>query len=55
MRLFALCLLAVAKLIYIFLQYLMPWARVGVPYGPTNDPALGRDLWAWLEEQVKDI
>ncbi|EIN12451.1 NAD(P)-binding protein [Punctularia strigosozonata HHB-11173 SS5] len=36
-------------------KYLMPWARVGVPYAPTNDPALGRDLWAWLEEQLKDL
>ncbi|EIN12416.1 NAD(P)-binding protein [Punctularia strigosozonata HHB-11173 SS5] len=36
-------------------KYLIPWARIGTPYGPTNDPALGRDLWVWMEEQVQDI
>ncbi|EIN12452.1 NAD(P)-binding protein [Punctularia strigosozonata HHB-11173 SS5] len=36
-------------------KYLIPWARVGVPYAPANDPARGRDLWAWMEEQIKDM
>ena len=32
-------------------EYLVPWARVGNPR--SNDPALGRELWTWLEEQVE--
>ena len=32
-------------------EYLVPWARVGTPR--SNDPALGKELWTWLEEQVE--
>jgi len=31
--------------------YLVPLARFGEPR--SNDPALGRELWEWFEEQVK--
>ncbi|KIJ18173.1 hypothetical protein PAXINDRAFT_9255 [Paxillus involutus ATCC 200175] len=33
-------------------QYLIPWARIGTPQADTQDPQLGKELWAWLEEQV---
>ncbi|KAG6374030.1 hypothetical protein JVT61DRAFT_4668 [Boletus reticuloceps] len=33
-------------------QYLIPWARIGAPRAYTQDPQLGKELWAWLEEQV---
>jgi len=36
-------------------KYLVAWARAGQPYARTQDPALGRQLWEWAEEQVKDI
>jgi len=36
-------------------KYLIPWARIGSPREDTQDAATGRQLWAWLEEQVKDI
>lgn len=36
-------------------KYLIPFARVGVPSAHTQDPRIGEELWAWLEEQVKDI
>lgn len=32
-------------------EYFTQWARMGVPR--SNDPVLGRELWAWLEEQVE--
>lgn len=38
-----------------FFQYLIPWARVHAPKAKTQDPKLGKELWAWLEEQVKDV
>jgi len=36
-------------------EYLVPWARIGSPYKKTQDPATGKALWEWMEEQVKDI
>ncbi|KAG1723243.1 uncharacterized protein EDB91DRAFT_1173181 [Suillus paluster] len=36
-------------------KYLVPWARVGSPRQETQDAQLGKALWEWLEEQVKDI
>jgi retinol dehydrogenase-12 len=36
-------------------QYLVPWARVGTPRADTQDPQLGKELWAWLEEQVTKL
>ncbi|KII88024.1 hypothetical protein PLICRDRAFT_111724 [Plicaturopsis crispa FD-325 SS-3] len=36
-------------------QYIIPWARVGRGNDAMRDPKLGRDLWAWLEEQVADV
>lgn len=32
-------------------EYINQWDRVGKPR--SNDPALGRELWTWLEEQVE--
>ncbi|KAF8556732.1 hypothetical protein OG21DRAFT_1520886 [Imleria badia] len=36
-------------------QYLVPWARIGTPRADTQDPQLGKELWAWLEEQVAKL
>ncbi|KAF8883526.1 NAD-P-binding protein [Infundibulicybe gibba] len=33
-------------------KFLIPWARVGTPRADSQDPKIGRELWAWLEEQV---
>jgi retinol dehydrogenase-12 len=39
----------------LFVQYLIPWARVGVARAATEDPEAGRQLWEWAEDQVKNI
>ncbi|KAI6135360.1 hypothetical protein EDD17DRAFT_1616263 [Pisolithus thermaeus] len=36
-------------------QHLVPWAQVGKCRPDTQDPQLGRKLWAYLEEQVENI
>ncbi|KAJ7459941.1 hypothetical protein FB451DRAFT_1505964 [Mycena latifolia] len=36
-------------------KYLIPWARVGNMPPGSSDPAAGKALWTWLEEQVTDI
>ncbi|KAI0631524.1 NAD-P-binding protein [Trametes polyzona] len=36
-------------------KYLIPWARIGRARKETDDPELGRKLWAWLEDAVKDV
>ncbi|KAG1854841.1 hypothetical protein DFJ58DRAFT_376912 [Suillus subalutaceus] len=36
-------------------KYLVPWARVRPPRQETQDPQLGKALWDWLDEQVKDV
>ncbi|KAG6824387.1 hypothetical protein H0H87_011904 [Tephrocybe sp. NHM501043] len=37
-------------------KYLAPWARViDTPKASALDPVLGRQVWEWLEEQVKDL
>ncbi|KAF9055839.1 hypothetical protein BJ165DRAFT_1412265 [Panaeolus papilionaceus] len=37
-------------------KYLIPWARVGTRPNPIGfDEKLQEELWAWLEEQVKDV
>ncbi|KAG2121877.1 hypothetical protein DEU56DRAFT_90952 [Suillus clintonianus] len=36
-------------------KYLVPWARVRSPRQETQDAQLGKALWEWLEEQVKDM
>ncbi|OAX33475.1 NAD(P)-binding protein [Rhizopogon vinicolor AM-OR11-026] len=36
-------------------KYLIPWARIGDPRADTQDPQQGKELWNWLEEQVKDV
>jgi retinol dehydrogenase-12 len=36
-------------------KYLWPWAREGSMPGPTKDAKLGEEVWAWCEEQVKDL
>jgi NAD(P)-dependent dehydrogenase (short-subunit alcohol dehydrogenase family) len=33
-------------------KHLIPWARMGNPRADTQDPKVGRELWAWLEEQT---
>ncbi|QRV81920.1 short chain dehydrogenase [Ceratobasidium sp. AG-Ba] len=34
-------------------QYFIPWARHSKSRADTHDEALGKKLWAWLEEQVE--
>jgi len=36
-------------------KYLIPWARIGKPHPGTLDAELGEKLWAWLEDQTKDV
>ncbi|KAI9573392.1 hypothetical protein HD554DRAFT_2202150 [Boletus coccyginus] len=36
-------------------KYLIPWARIGSPRADTQDPEVGKKLWEYLEEQVKDV
>jgi len=36
-------------------KYLTVWARYGIPAPQTQDAEVGRKLWEWLEEQVKDL
>lgn len=36
-------------------QYLVPWARVGEARKEARDAGLGKKLWAWMEEQVRDV
>jgi retinol dehydrogenase 12 len=36
-------------------QYLVPWARYGKVNPVAEDISLGKELWAWLEEQIKDL
>ncbi|KIM89111.1 hypothetical protein PILCRDRAFT_60821 [Piloderma croceum F 1598] len=36
-------------------KYLIPWARLGEPRADTQDPKVGKELWAWLEEQVQGV
>jgi retinol dehydrogenase-12 len=38
-----------------FIQYLIPFAKVGTPSAHAQDPQIGQELWTWLEEQIKDI
>ncbi|KAF8895388.1 NAD(P)-binding protein [Infundibulicybe gibba] len=32
-------------------KFVIPWAGVGKPRIETGDPELGKELWAWLEDQ----
>ncbi|KAK0212254.1 NAD(P)-binding protein [Desarmillaria ectypa] len=36
-------------------KFMVPWCQVGKMTEATRDPELGERLWAWMEEQVKDI
>ncbi|KAF5343485.1 hypothetical protein D9758_015640 [Tetrapyrgos nigripes] len=36
-------------------KYLVPWARLGAPVRAAEDEKLGKELWEWCEEQVKDF
>ncbi|KAJ7596201.1 hypothetical protein C8J56DRAFT_819676 [Mycena floridula] len=36
-------------------KYLVPWARIYRAPPATQDKELGKALWEWLEEQVKDL
>ncbi|KAG5648353.1 hypothetical protein DXG03_004925 [Asterophora parasitica] len=38
-----------------FIQYLIPWARIGTAIPATDDPELGKQLWTWAEEQVANV
>ena len=38
-----------------YLQYLVPWARVGTPTASAQDPKLAEELWNWMEEQVQNV
>ena len=44
-----------SKLLNVVSKYLIPFARVGAPIADTQDPQTGKELWTWLEEQVKDL
>lgn len=37
------------------MQYLIPWAREGLAKKETDNVELGRTLWIWLEDAVKDV
>ncbi|KAF8893282.1 NAD-P-binding protein [Mucidula mucida] len=34
-------------------QFLIPWARIGIPAPVTDDQELARTLWNWLEENTR--
>jgi len=36
-------------------KYLTTWARVSLPNDQALDSELGKKLWKWCEEQVKDV
>ncbi|KNZ76729.1 hypothetical protein J132_08801 [Termitomyces sp. J132] len=36
-------------------KYLAPWARVRSPRSDALHPLLGKQLWEWLDEQIKDL
>ncbi|KAJ7642683.1 hypothetical protein DFH06DRAFT_1283512 [Mycena polygramma] len=36
-------------------KYLIPWARIGKPHPDSQKPELGKELWDWMEEQVKAV
>lgn len=36
-------------------KYLWPWAREGKTPGPAKNLKLQQQVWAWCEEQVKDV
>ncbi|KIM74352.1 hypothetical protein PILCRDRAFT_14500 [Piloderma croceum F 1598] len=36
-------------------KYLIPWARIASARKDSQDPATGKELWTWLDEQVKDV
>ncbi|KAJ6576413.1 hypothetical protein DFH09DRAFT_1149262 [Mycena vulgaris] len=36
-------------------KFIIPWGRLGPARKDTADPNLGKELWTWLEEQVKDL
>ncbi|KAH9949537.1 hypothetical protein B0H21DRAFT_728453 [Amylocystis lapponica] len=35
-------------------EFLIPWARVGKCRKEAYDEEIGKRLWSWLEEQVKE-
>ncbi|KAK0464215.1 uncharacterized protein EV420DRAFT_1515391 [Desarmillaria tabescens] len=36
-------------------KYFIPWARLGTPNPASQDEQKGKQLWDWLEDQVKDV
>ena len=44
-----------AYLFFFFTKFAIPWGRDGpIPAG-SQDETLGKELWDWCEEQVKDL
>ncbi|KAF9465125.1 hypothetical protein BDZ94DRAFT_1307286 [Collybia nuda] len=36
-------------------KFVVPWGWLAPARSDTTDPQIGKELWTWLEEQVKDI
>ncbi|KAF7367271.1 NAD(P)-binding protein [Mycena sanguinolenta] len=36
-------------------KFFMPWARLGEAKAGADDEKLGEELWAWLEDQIREI
>ncbi|KAJ6619837.1 NAD-P-binding protein [Mycena sp. CBHHK59/15] len=36
-------------------KFIIPWGLLGSARKDTNDAQLGKELWTWLDEQVKDV
>ncbi|KAI0769385.1 NAD-P-binding protein [Trametes elegans] len=36
-------------------EYLVPWARLGSARKEATDRQVGQKLWAWMEQQVRDV
>jgi retinol dehydrogenase 12 len=34
---------------------MIPWARLGKARKETGDPAIGKRLWEWMEEETRAI
>lgn len=34
-------------------KYMIPWARLGTPTDFSQDPAVGKKVWDWLEGEVE--
>lgn len=52
---YSLICFVVWMMLMVLLQFLIPWARLGRCREEAYDEELGKKLWNWLEEQVKDV